>query len=161
MAHFAKIDDNNIVTEVIKIDNSITDPETTGSDTEQLGKDFIADTLKLNGTWIQCSYEGNIRNKFPAIGDTWDASKDKFIPSQPYASWSWNNSDNAWEAPIDHPLKDLVDKDFPTGYPQEFIDVNEKNPPWIYVWNETKHQADTAEPKTIGWELVEQPYWFA
>ena len=46
MAHYAKIDENNIVTEVIVIGNDITDPESSGSDTEQLGKDFIKDTLR-------------------------------------------------------------------------------------------------------------------
>ena len=63
MAHFAKIGENNIVEQVIVIANEITDPENTGTDTEQLGLDFIADVLKLS-TWVQTSYNSNIRGNF-------------------------------------------------------------------------------------------------
>ena len=91
MAHFAKIGDNNIVEQVIVIGNEITDPENTGTDTEQLGLDFIADVLKLEGTWVQTSYNSNIRGSFAHIGGTYDSSLDKFQEPKPFDSWTWDD----------------------------------------------------------------------
>jgi hypothetical protein len=157
MAHYAKIDENNIVTEVIVIGNDITDPESSGTDTEQLGKDFIKDTLHKDGEWIQCSYNNNIRNKFPAIGDTYDASEDIFKPAKPYASWVWDAEEGDWEAPLAYPLDGLVDSDYPTGYPEDFVAKceAEKDEVFYYQWREDEYQADN----TKGWFLVKQNDW--
>jgi len=69
MAHFAQIDDNNIVTQVIVIPDEF----------EKKGQDYCAKTLKLGGTWIQTSYNSKVRGKFAGIGDSYDAEKDEFI----------------------------------------------------------------------------------
>jgi hypothetical protein len=69
MAHFARIDEENIVTEVLVIDNSL----------EENGADFLADELGLGGTWIQTSYNANFRGKFACIGDSYDSDTDTFI----------------------------------------------------------------------------------
>lgn len=67
MAHFAKIE-NNIVTQVVVVDN----------EHEANGQEFL-NSLGLDGTWIQTSYNGNIRGKFAGIGDTYDSVADVFV----------------------------------------------------------------------------------
>ena len=69
MAHFAEIDNTNKVLQVLVIDNS----------QESRGQDFIANDLGLGGTWIQTSYNANIRGKYAAIGDVYDPINDVFI----------------------------------------------------------------------------------
>lgn len=76
MASFARVDDNNIVIEVISVDNS--DILVDGVENEQKGKDFIA-SIGLEGNWIQTSYNGNFRFKFAGIGMFYDAEHDEFI----------------------------------------------------------------------------------
>lgn len=69
MAHFAEIDENNIVLRVLVVAN----------DQEHRGQEFLADDLGLGGTWIQTSYNANIRSKFAGIGDIYDPIADVFI----------------------------------------------------------------------------------
>jgi len=69
MAHFAKIDENSIVTDVVVIDNS----------QEHRGQEFLSEDCNLGGTWIQTSYNGNIRGKFAGIGDIYDPINDVFL----------------------------------------------------------------------------------
>jgi hypothetical protein len=69
MAHFAEIDSSNKVVRVLVIDN----------EHENRGQEFLADDLGLGGTWIQTSYNANFRNKFAAVGDTYDPTTDQFI----------------------------------------------------------------------------------
>jgi hypothetical protein len=70
MAHFAEIDSNNTVLRVLVVSN----------DLEHRGADFLANDLGLGGTWIQTSYNGNIRKNYAGIGYTYDATRDAFIP---------------------------------------------------------------------------------
>lgn len=69
MAHFAQIDSNSIVTQVLVVNN----------DLEERGVEFLSVDLGLGGTWIKTSYNGKIRGKFAAMGDTYDAEQDLFI----------------------------------------------------------------------------------
>jgi hypothetical protein len=73
MAHFAQIDNNNIVLQVLVVDNSL----------EAQGADFLANTLGLGGTWIQTSYNANFRDKYAGIGDIYDAVNDVFVAPEP------------------------------------------------------------------------------
>lgn len=76
MAHFAKLNDSNIVQQVIVISNDVVpDPAPAN---EQAGVDFIVDVLKLGGTWKQTSYSGSFRSKYAAIGDLYDPALDIF-----------------------------------------------------------------------------------
>ena len=68
MAHFAEINENNVVIRVLVVDNS----------QEHRGQEFLANDLGLGGTWIQTSYNGNIRGKYAAIGDVYDQEADVF-----------------------------------------------------------------------------------
>jgi hypothetical protein len=92
MAHFAKIEDG-VVTAVVVVDNS----------EELRGQEFL-NSLGLEGTWVQTSYNANFGKKFAAIGDTYVASTGNFKPSQPYASWKWSANDWVWNAPKAQPV---------------------------------------------------------
>lgn len=95
MAHFAEIDLNNKVTRVLVVDNS----------QEHRGQEFLAVDCNLGGTWIQTSYNSNIRGKFAGIGDTYDPVNDRFISKQPYPSWLLD-ADFNWQAPVPYPTDD-------------------------------------------------------
>jgi len=129
MAHFAKIEDG-IVTEVMVVDNSIVDPEDSGSDNEQLGKDFIA-SLNIEGTWIQTSYNGSIRKQYGKPGFTYDSTADKFVSPAPYPSWTLD-SDKDWQPPIAKPTDAPADTK-------------------TWEWDEELYQSDN----TLGW--IEYP----
>ena len=79
MAHFAKIE-NGIVTNVIVVGNDVCgEPTLDFPDTCAAGRAFIANTLKLDGTWKQTSYNNNFRGIYAGIGDTYDAVNDVFV----------------------------------------------------------------------------------
>ena len=99
MAHFAKIEDN-IVTQVIVVDNSDILDES-NNESEALGIKICQDLL--GGTWVQTSYNGNIRKNYAGIGYTYDSSRDAFIDPSPYASWVLNETTCKYEAPIAYP----------------------------------------------------------
>ena len=87
MAHFARIDSNNVVRQVIVISDDVApDP---APDNEQQGQAFIADVLGLSGTWLQTSYNGNFRGVYAGVGYTYDPDLDEFVappePSDPEA----------------------------------------------------------------------------
>jgi len=69
MAHFAEIDKDGFVLRVLVVDNS----------QESRGQEFLANDLGLGGTWIQTSYNANIRGKYAGVGDRYDKVKDEFI----------------------------------------------------------------------------------
>ena len=142
MAHFAKVDENNLVTEVIVIDNAVVDPEGKGNDNETLGQTYIADVLGLEGNWQQCSYNNNIRGNYAGIGFTWDADNQIFWPPQPYPSWTKNTTTAMWDCPLGAP----------PSLPDEQVSQNIAGThDWEYRWNETLHQGDN----TKGWELTD------
>ena len=77
MAHFARIDSENKVQEVIVVDNDVLlDDE--GVEQEALGQAFIT-SLGMQGTWLQCSYNASMRDVFPGLGFTYDADLDQFV----------------------------------------------------------------------------------
>lgn len=106
MAYFAQLE-NNIVQQVISISNfDAPDPAPTNS--EPLGQAFIANVLKLGGTWKQTSYNGTFRKHYAGIGYTYDDVLDAFIPPKPYPSWLLNTETCEWEAPIPYPNDDKL-----------------------------------------------------
>lgn len=96
MAHFAEIDQNNIVTRVLVVANEL----------EHRGEDFLANDLGLGGRWIQTSYNNRIRKNFAGIGFSYDENLDAFIPPKPYDSWLLNESTCRWVAPKPKPNED-------------------------------------------------------
>lgn len=77
MAHFARIDSENKVQEIIVVNNDVLTDEN-GEESEALGQAFIA-SLGMLGTWLQCSYNGSNRGVFPGFGFTYDAELDQFV----------------------------------------------------------------------------------
>lgn len=86
MAHFAKINENNTVTEVIVIDNK--DIMINDVESEKAGQDFIANVLGLDGKWLQTSYNKNFRGAYAAIGFFYDEGTDKFISLEQKSKWT-------------------------------------------------------------------------
>ena len=99
MAHFAKIE-NNLVTQIIVVDNSDILDES-NNESEALGIKICQDLL--GGTWVQTSYNGNIRKNYAGIGYTYDSTRDAFIGPSPYPSWVLNETTCKYEAPIAYP----------------------------------------------------------
>jgi hypothetical protein len=120
MAHFAQIDSDNIVTQVIVVSNN----DCGGGDfpaSEEIGVAFC--TNLLGGTWKQTSYNNNFRKRYAGIGYAYDAERDAFIAPKPYPSWVLNETTCDWEAPVARPE---------TGF---------------WVWNEEELQWDEVVPQ--------------
>lgn len=119
MAHFAELDENNIVTRVIVVhNNELLDGET---ESEVKGVGFCV-SLFGGSNWVQTSYNGNIRKQFAGIGYTYDDTNDVFIAPQPYPSWSLDDSFD-WQPPTPMPEDDNL-----------YI-WNEENQTWEEVTN--------------------------
>ncbi len=99
MAHYAQIDANNVVTQVVVIDNKDT-ADASGVEKEHIGAAFCE--RLFGGTWKQTSYNGNIRKNYAGIGYTYRADIDAFVAPKPFASWILN-ADAQWEAPVAMP----------------------------------------------------------
>jgi hypothetical protein len=99
MAHYCKLDENNIVTEVIVIDNKDT-ADANGVEKEYIGAAFCE--RLFGGTWKQTSYNGNIRKNYAGIGYTYNADIDAFVAPKPYASWTLD-ANAQWQAPTAMP----------------------------------------------------------
>jgi hypothetical protein len=95
MAHYAFLDDNNIVTEVI-----------VGIDETELIEGEAPDVWYgkfRSQTCVRTSYNGNIRKNYAGIGYTYDEQRDAFIPPKPFASWLLDEDTCQWEAPVAYP----------------------------------------------------------
>ena len=140
MAHFAKLDENNIVTQVIVVSNDdCTDPHT-GEEDEVLGIAFCKKLL--GGNWKQTSYNNNMRGNYAGIGYKFHTgvatlgvgSTDVFLSPQPHASWTVGIQTAQWYSPLgDAPA--LTDDETAAGK--------------FYEWDESAYQADN----TTGWVL--------
>jgi hypothetical protein len=124
MAHFAKLDENNVVVFVTvgrDEDNGLEAELSarTGDVYKQTSYNTSGGVLILGGTPFRKNYAG--------LGYTYDAGRDAFIPPKPYASWLLNESTCLWDAPVAYPT-----------------DVGTQESPKMYTWNE----------ETIGWDLV-------
>lgn len=99
MAHFAEIDSNNVVTQVLVVPD----------EQEHRGQEYLADDLKLGGRWVQTSYNHRIRKQYAGIGYTYDETADVFVAPQPFPSWTLDESHD-WQAPVPYPTDGLVYK---------------------------------------------------
>jgi hypothetical protein len=99
MAHYARIDENNIVTQVIVIDNKDT-ADANGVEKEYIGAAFCE--RLFGGTWKQTSYNATIRKNYAGIGYTYNADIDAFVPPKPYPSWILDVNAK-WQPPVAMP----------------------------------------------------------
>jgi hypothetical protein len=95
MAHYAYLDEHNIVTQVITGRNE-TEIVDGISDWETYYGNIRGQVCK------RTSFNGNIRKQYAGVGFTYDVVKDQFVSPQPYASWSLD-SNNDWQAPTPKP----------------------------------------------------------
>ena len=100
MAHFAQLNEDNLVTQVIVVANQDT-ADKDGVENEAIGIEFC--TNLLGGRWVQTSYNANIRKNYAGIGYKYDATLDAFIPPQPFESWTLNEETAQWETPTPYP----------------------------------------------------------
>ena len=109
MAHFAKINDNNIVLSVLVLSDKNT-KNSEGVETESVGQAFLEKSANWPADkWIQTSYNTKFnthnlggtpfRGNFASIGFIWDQANQIFWPAQPYPSWVKNNTTADWDAP--------------------------------------------------------------
>ena len=140
MAHFAEIDENNIVQRVIVVANRDT-MSNGGVEDESIGEAFCQSLFGENTRWKKTSYTGSMRVRFAGAGDTYDAERDAFIPGRPVDrdgdvcnSWVIDDTRVDWISPLgDEPT--LTDDDAAAGK--------------YYTWDESAYQADN----TTGWIL--------
>lgn len=121
MAHFAKLDSDNIVIKVHKVANHVI-LKADNTESELKGKQYL-NSLHGTATWKQTSYNNNFRKNFARIGYTYDSTRDAFIPPKPYPSWVLDESTCRWEAPVAHPNNN------------QMCDWDEDNQQWINCEN--------------------------
>jgi hypothetical protein len=118
MAHFAELDENNIVINVIVVDNNDCLDEN-GNESETVGIAFCKKLFGEDTFWAQTSYNSNFRKKYAGIGDTFDSIRNAFIQPKLFPSWILDESTCIYKAPIDYP-----------------------NDGFKYLWNETNQTWD-------------------
>ena len=123
MAHFAELDNYNVVKRVVVVANKDTS-DANGFEKEHIGVAYLEKLL--GGTWVQTSYNGNFRKHYAGIGYKYDAALDAFIPPQPYPSWVLD-ADCNWQAPVPLPA------DAGTGEPPKMYSWDEAAGDWILV----------------------------
>tara|TARA_B100001939_G_scaffold318393_1_gene305773 strand:- start:5228 stop:5857 length:630 start_codon:yes stop_codon:yes gene_type:complete len=155
MAHFARLDSNNIVKEVLVISNDEILDEN-GNESETIGiqicKNLVqydpdileevgVSTGPVDTIWKKTSYNNNFRFRYAGEGYTYDSTLDAFIRPKPYESWVLDNSTADWIEPLTYPT--LTQEQFDSGS--------------FYIWDEDAHQTDN----TTGWVLDTIPPPFA
>lgn len=118
MAHFAEIDNDGFVIDVIVIDNSEA-PDPAPINSEPLGRQFIA-AMGLTGNYVQTSYNGSFRKQYAGKGWRYIPEGDVFVSPQPYPSWTLDENYD-WQAPVPKPNTN-----------QSFI-WDEDNTSWIAI----------------------------
>lgn len=102
MAHFAQINSDNVVTQVIVVSND----DCGGGEypeSDPIGAAFCQNLL--GGTWKQTSYNNNFRKRYAGIGYMFNEELDAFIAPQPYPSWTLNEVTTDWDAPVERPAE--------------------------------------------------------
>ena len=123
MAHFAQLDENNMVIHVTVVRNEEILDEN-GQESEAVG---IAYCQRLfGGNWKQTSYNNNMRVRYAGVGYHYSPEIDAFIPPKPYPSWVLNNSTAAWDAPKPKPSGELQGRKYAWDEDnQRWVDITE------------------------------------
>jgi hypothetical protein len=132
MAHFAQLDENNIVTQVIVVSNEDTS-DVNGTEVEEIGVAFCKKLLGANTNWKQTSYNNNFRVRYAGIGYSYNEELDAFIPPKPFDSWVLDNTTADWQSPIG-PAPELTE-----------AEIEARS---FYRWNEENQTWDLVEPTT-------------
>jgi hypothetical protein len=103
MAHFAQLDENNVVTQVIVVANE--ELLLDGVENETKGIMFCKSLLGDDTRWVQTSYNATIRKNYAGIGYTYDPVANHFLAPQPFPSWTLD-TDAKWQAPTPYPTEE-------------------------------------------------------
>ena len=108
MAHFAKLDENNLVIGVHVVHNNEL-KDKNGQEDEELGVTFLKKIWGADTNWKQCSYNTTagvhelggtpLRKNYPGKGYQYDPARDAFIDGSPYPSWIFNEISCTWDPP--------------------------------------------------------------
>ena len=109
MAHFAELDENNVVLQVIVVHNNEL-KGANGVEYENKGVEFC-NSLFGHNNWIQTSYNNNMRKQFAGVGYTYDNVNDVFVAPQPFPSWSLDENHD-WQPPTPMPEDASVEKPY-------------------------------------------------
>ena len=137
MAHFARIDENNVVTQVIVVSNEDTS-DTNGVEVEEIGVAFCKKLLGAETNWKQTSYNNNFRVRYAGIGYSYNAELNAFIAPSPFPSWVLVEETFDWVSPLGA-APELTEEEIASRS--------------FYKWNEEAYQADN----TTGWVLETLP----
>lgn len=155
MAHFAEIDENNVVLRVVVIDNS----------KEDIGEEFCQQLLNSTNRWLKTSYNTAggehraggtpYRKNYAVIGFTYDPVRDAFIPPQLYPSWVLNEDSCVWEAPVPRP-------ELAWGTVGLSVHWDEKNVRWKTLTDIPASQLNPGDmmilnEETIEWMILPAP----
>jgi len=148
MAHFAKVNDEGIVEDVIVLDNSsMLDSE--GVEQEAIGVAFLSELFE--GTFIQTSYNSNFRGRFAGVGGTYDKDLDEFIVRKPFDSWVLVKG--SWEAPVPKPT---VEEDA-FGFETTTCIWNEESLSWEVQDTVKAHYAKYLDSDAFEGTIVSMP----
>jgi len=164
MAHFAKLNDSNVVLSVEVVDDADTLKD--GVEDEATGVTFLTNVHGWS-LWKKCSYntqegkhytDGSLssdqskafRKNYPGIGFTYDASKDAFIPPKPYNSWTLNDTTCHWDPPVTYPSV------ISYGDPAKYYEINwdETNLRWIGLDAEDPQGSHRWDASASAWVAI-------
>jgi hypothetical protein len=126
MAHFAKIDENNIVTQVIVVANEDT-TDTNGVEVEEIGVAFCKKLLGAETNWKQTSYNNNFRVRYAGVGYSYNAELNAFIAPKPFESWVLVEETADWVSPVG-PAPTLTEAQVES---RSFYKWDEENLEWV------------------------------
>jgi|TARA_R100001443_G_scaffold62462_1_gene72393 hypothetical protein len=149
MAHFAELDENNIVIRVVVVSNDIeTEAGPLGENDMHIDGETWCVNFFKGGTWKQTSYGHNFRKQYAGIGYTYDSSKDKFIKAKPYPSWSLDSNDD-WQAPVTYPSITTYESDGEEKY--YGIIWDEDNTKWTAYDSEESPNSFNWDASALSW----------
>lgn len=137
MAHFAQLDENNVVTQVIVVSNEDTS-DSNGVEVEEIGVAFCKKLLGADTNWKQTSYNNSFRVRYAGISYTYNEELDAFVPPKPHNSWVLVEETADWQSPLGAA---------PALTEEEIASRS------FYRWDEEAYQADN----TTGWVLETPP----
>lgn len=123
MAHFAKLNQDNLVIDVIVVANDVL-LDSNNEEQEQLGIDFLNLTFGEHN-WKQTSFNGSFRKNYASVGYSFNEDLNTFIPEKPFNSWILNEDTCQWDSPKPRPEENSPS----IGYAwdeqiQEWVEIN-------------------------------------
>ena len=148
MAHYAELNEQNEVIEVLYVSNDVITNEA-GEEVEQLGIDHLHTHHGADRIWVQTSYNASFRGNYAMISGAYmtnvrtlgEESADIFIDPKPFASWLIHELEARWVSPV--------------GDEPELTEEQEASEEF-YIWDEEAWQQSTRSGDATGWVLVNE-----